>query len=209
MTTINYNRFKEDPINKTPYYWGLQNNLIQPAIQSQLVAEYPTAGFTRASRLEGSGKHYQFEVLNLIHQNHHCDALQTLSPIWNQFIKELGSEYYLKQLSHYVEQEFNNIRIDIGMFRFYENDWVEIHTDREDKILTQLFYFNETWENDWGGELYILPEQHLNSILAKVEPHITHSAIIVRSDDAWHYVSPVTQKAINPRLSLQVEIIRS
>ncbi|HLB43329.1 MAG TPA: 2OG-Fe(II) oxygenase [Gammaproteobacteria bacterium] len=207
MNTINYQSFSAKEIEKTPYYWGLQNNLIQVDIQPLLVNQFPKEGFTKTSRLEGDGKHYQFEVLNLIQSNEICDSLYHLSPTWQNFIKELASSAYINNLAKYIQRDLDGLRLDIGLFRFNENDWVDIHIDRKDKILTQLFYFNDYWQEDWGGDLYILSEANLKSVLAKVKPLVSHSATIVRTDNAWHYVSPISNKAEVPRLSLQLEII--
>jgi Rps23 Pro-64 3,4-dihydroxylase Tpa1-like proline 4-hydroxylase len=205
---IDYNVFNHAEINQTPFYWGLQDNLINKAMQNILLQQFPTDNFVPASRTQGEGKHYKFEVLNIISHNDVQDAFYQLSNDWQKFITELASTRYLSALSNFLQINFNAYSVDVGLFRFNPQDWVEVHTDRPDKILTQLFYFNDNWADDWGGELYILAEPHLSSVLSKVKPSVDRSAIIVRSDAAWHYVSPVAEIAKFPRLSLQVEIIK-
>lgn len=197
-----------DTLKTEPYYWGIQKDLIKKNMQRLLINEFPSESFVAAERLEGNGKHYRFEVLNIIENDKITSAYPKLSSVWKQFIDDLRSDTYIKLLGNYIKTEIKDFALDIGLFRFKQNNWVEVHTDRQDKILTQLFYFNENWNNLWGGELYVLAEPDLSSVLSKVKPAVDHSAVIVRADNAWHYVSPVENAAKSPRLSLQVEIIK-
>lgn len=209
MEIIDYSVLIDGVTKKSPFHWGMQTNLIRKDAQSILAKEFPLNGFVSASRSMGQGKHYRFEVMNIVEKNDFKQSFETLTKTWQKFICELISHEYLTELQQFLGVDFAKCTVDIGLFKFNTHDWVDVHVDRHDKILTQLFYFNDDWQEDWGGELYLLAEPSLSFTLQKVQPTVDQSAFIVRSDNAWHYVSPVNEKAKHPRLSLQVEIIKN
>ncbi len=75
-----------------------------------------------------------------------------------------------------------------------------IHTDSRTKIITILFYFNETWPHA-GGRLRLLRSgTNLEDFAAEVEPSGGTMLAFQRSDTSWHGHLPFT----GPRRTLQM-----
>jgi hypothetical protein len=68
--------------------------------------------------------------------------------------------------------------------------------------LTEVTYFNEAWDEDEGGSLSILGSQNLTDVRASVPPIVGSSVVLVRSDNSWHAVPPVSKQSQISRRSL-------
>ena len=75
-----------------------------------------------------------------------------------------------------------------------------IHTDSKTKIITILFYFNETWPHA-GGRLRLLRSgTNLEDYAAEVEPSGGTMLAFQRSECSWHGHLP----HVGPRRTLQM-----
>ncbi|MEU2065744.1 2OG-Fe(II) oxygenase family protein [Streptomyces anulatus] len=99
--------------------------------------------------------------------------------------------------------------LDIRLVRHESGDWLSPHTDREDKLFSHIIYFSTRWDAEWGGCLEILRSSDPADAVARVVPRLGASALLARSDESWHQVSPVTPvPGIPPRASLLVHGLR-
>jgi len=121
---------------------------------------------------------------------------------WREFINELCSDRYRSNIARL----FGAGKIE---FRFHwhytpTGCWVSPHTDSPREHGSHLFYFNaeNDWDPDWGGETLVLDDAgrlDYNSApdLEEFEGEIAcqsignYSAIIKRTDHAWHAVRPI------------------
>lgn len=196
-------------IQKNPLTWGIISNIFSPDLQNDLVKFYPKEGFNQCVRNEGPQKHYSFGLLNAVLKNQILDDIfHKLDECWIKIIYSLLSEEYKKSISDKLDINLNNTTVNIGFYKFDKNDWVSPHVDNEDKVLTQIFYFNQFWDINWGGHLKILGAQDPDNVLFLLPPLSNFSALIARSERAWHMVTPVTENAQACRLSMQLEFIK-
>lgn len=203
---VNMKSLKENHVSQQPFPWCMYEDLINREQQTELVNLYPENGFEQAARLEGSKKNYRFNVLPLIHKNVEGPNYHQLNQAWKVFIQELSNREYLNLLLNSYGIKERDYKIDIGLFRFKKGDWVEPHVDHEDKLLTQLFYFNDMWEDKWGGLLLLQEEKEYDKIFAYFTPSIRHSIAFKRTHNAWHSVTALTENSQKERLTLQLEI---
>ena len=64
--------------------------------------------------------------------------------------------------------------------------------------MVQMFYFNQEWDSNWGGCLRILKDDNADSVFQEIPPLLNTSVILVRSDNSWHTVTPVSPEAACP-----------
>src|SRR5947207_9282972 len=70
--------------------------------------------------------------------------------------------------------------------------WLGPHLDLKDKIVTHVFYFNESWDAENGGCLNILRSRDMADTFAEIAPIIGNSSVLVRSENLWHSLTRVT-----------------
>ena len=88
-------------------------------------------------------------------------------------------------------------------YSYYNHEnWLSIHNDAK-KWCAYIFYFNKTWEPDWGGQLCIMDDKEKN-IKESIVPYGNRLVLMdVRPDtNNAHFVSPVSINAEHPRYSL-------
>lgn len=128
-----------------------------------------------------------------------------LSSIWQGLVKELHSSAYRASIAKLtrLNLEQQMIRVSLGRLDPIVNG---SHSDSEGITLTHLLYFGrEDWKTEWGGCLQILLNEQLKSLFQEIPPRNGTSAIIVRSENSWHNVSPISSpEASRDRLSVLV-----
>mgnify|MGYP006245113071 FL=1 len=87
-------------------------------------------------------------------------------------------------------------------YSYYDNTaWLSAHHDPK-RYCAYIFYFNDTWLTQWGGQLCLL-EQDERTIKDSIEPFGNRLVIMDVSDKVnKHFISPVCITADHPRYSL-------
>ena len=99
--------------------------------------------------------------------------------------------------------------MDIGLRRYNLGHAHFPHTDEPNKVLTHLLFFNQQWSVDWGGCLRILRNSRPESVFQDILPLDRTSVVIIRSDNSWHMVTPLTCPESECRLALRVAFFRN
>ncbi|MEH1827096.1 MAG: 2OG-Fe(II) oxygenase family protein [Nostoc sp.] len=129
----------------------------------------------------------------------------SLSSIWQSLVEELHSSAYRESIAKLtglnLEQQF--ISIFLSRLDPIVNG---SHSDSEGIILAHLLYFGrEDWKIEWGGCLQILLNEQLESLFQEIPPRNGNSVVLVRSENSWHNVSPVSSpEASQDRLNILV-----
>lgn len=121
---------------------------------------------------------------------------------WQEFITELRSDRYRDNICRL----FGVKKIE---FRFHwhytpTGGWVSPHTDSPREHGSHLFYFNseKDWDSSWGGDTLVLDDDgkldynsapDLDEFVAEIpcESVGNYSALMKRTDHAWHAVRPI------------------
>lgn len=121
---------------------------------------------------------------------------------WREFIQELCSDRYRDNICRLFDVK--------GIeFRFHwhytpTGCWVSPHTDSPREHGSHLFYFNseKDWDPSWGGDTLVLDDggrldyntaPELDQFEAEIACQSVgnYSAIMKRTDHAWHAVRPI------------------
>ena len=134
--------------------------------------------------------------------------------------KRLHSNPLVTEFNHVVTEDYSIIKPDYtfydlasevtgfpnmvaknGNYGYYDyQSWLKVHNDVR-RWCAYIFYFNKTWEPDWGGQLCILDGKEIkDSIL----PYGNRLVLmdVSKVDINTHFVSPVSIGADHPRYSL-------
>ncbi|MFE6685218.1 2OG-Fe(II) oxygenase [Streptomyces sp. NPDC057743] len=195
-----------------PYRWAeLPHTLNDPDGRTarQLEAEFPTQGFQLTERTDhGAEKTYRTRNLPLItHGRPVAESRHALTPLWQRLVDELAAPDYRAAVAQATGRRLEHCTIEVRAVRYGPGYWIAPHTDRADKVVTQLWYFNSQWPADWQGTLRILGSAAPDDVTAEVAPRQGSSVLLVRSTDSWHSVTPVAGAARQDRRTLLLHFI--
>lgn len=199
---LNLNSLRQFHLNDTPFRWGVENDLIVNNVQAYLSSTWPSSGFVVNKRNQGSDKSYRIAIRSLIAAGDSFKPFPDLCPTWNKLLRELASDAYRETISKITDLNLDSAYLEIMLNEYRSDFFLSPHTDKFPKLVTQLFYFSESWKETWGGQLAILDQEQRPFF--SVLPSSGRSVIIVRSKDSWHEVVPVKSGLKNIRRSLQV-----
>lgn len=161
--------------------------------------------FIEAARGQFSYWHYAYWLLKDYHKVHD-------DPLVTEFNRMVTEDYSMgkpKYTFHDLVSEvtgFTNMYTDQPTYSYYDHTaWLNAHHDPR-RWCAYIFYFNETWLTQWGGQLCILDKDE-RTIVNSIEPFGNRLVIMDVSELAGarinkHFISPVSITADHPRYSL-------
>lgn len=214
MTTtavLDWDAIARTEVAREPFGWGLVTDSVpRAAAQRLLAAEFPTEGFVLTERTGGTegGKGYRTWNLSLVQDGVPVpEGMRRLTPLWSSLVESLLSDVYRSAVAEATGQDLDGCELEVRAVRYGAGSWIDPHTDRADKIVTQTWYFNENWRPEWSGTLRILHSPSADDVAAEVLPGLTASVLLVPSPQSWHAVTPVADEAEQDRHVLLVHFV--
>ena len=204
MNILNFSLMRSAKVESKPYQFAKITNLFNLELRDQMLAEYPKNGFEYCEELKQTKTYSMYRCL--LYDSRKQDKLnsQYLSSSWQMFLYEILSDEYCHILSKQMNQDLSKCDVEINCWRYHQDCWLSPHTDKVEKVVSQLFYFNDCWNQDWGGGFRILNSMDNDDVYEEIFPTIDTSIILVRSDNSWHSVAPLTCPATINRKLLQI-----
>ncbi len=191
-------------LNTQPFQWAEIGNLYSPQDAAALAATYPHDHFKTVQGYGGE-KDYCYEARALLPMGSDIIAHEAeLSEAWRRLARDLCSAGYREALSELTGQDLRHAPMEANVFHYGPGASLGAHPDLPDKRVTHIIYFNESWDRAHGGCLNILRSKDPTSVAALIEPLVGNSAVLVRSDNSWHAVSPVIPSQKVSRRSVTV-----
>ena len=199
---IDLNRISQQQLETDPYRWAVIDKLFSPPDAEALAATFPRDHFKRHSHY-GGDKDSEYEARALVGMGEHrISRPETLSPAWQALANDFLTPAYRAALSSLTGINLSDALLEVNVFHYPPGGLLGAHADLTDKIVTQVLYFNRSWNDEDGGCLTILRSSDPADIARTVSPVVGNSAVLVRSDDSWHAVSPVVKSCRRSRCSL-------
>jgi len=191
-------------LETTPYEWAFVGGLFAEPDATALMATFPRDHFKTIRDHDGE-KGYEYEARALISMGGNAPAhANSLSAAWRQLAYDLLSPEYRQAVGQLAERDVTSAPIEVNVFHYGQGAWLGPHVDLRDKILSHIFYFNESWNEADGGSLAILRSANMTDKAACVMPIVGNSTVVVRSDKSWHAVAPVARGCQQSRRSMTV-----
>ena len=156
-------------------------------------------------RGEFSYWHYAYWLLESHHKMHAHPRVQEFNHVVTEDYSMIRPEVTFHDLVSEVTG-FTNMHTNQPTYSYYDHTaWLNAHHDPR-RWCAYIFYFNETWLTQWGGQLCILnPDE--KTIKHSVEPFGNRLLIMDVSEVTGtrinkHFISPVSITADHPRYSL-------
>lgn len=192
---IDYGRYQLAKLNPDPWPWLCFTDLLPSKTMHTLCESFPVDGFVL--RNGGPTDPYRTLGRRLVHLGVKTIADQSdLDPMWISFCESLMCDDYHTALSNLTGIDLAQAGMQVSIYRNDPSCWLPAHTDDPPKLVTQTFYFNEGWAPRFGGELLLLGSQNEEDVVERIAPDARHSAILVRTENAWHAVLPRDRSAV-------------
>jgi SM-20-related protein len=195
-------RISRHRLETAPYRWAAVDGLFSAEDAAALAATFPRDHFKRLADYAGE-KDFEYEARALIGMGEAVLSWpQALSRAWRGLAEDLLSPAYRTALSALTGLDLGLAPLEVNVFHYPPGGSLGAHPDLRDKIVTHVLYFNETWDDRDGGCLTILRSRDPHDLVRTISPVVGNSAVLVRSDDSWHAVSPVVRSCRRSRRSL-------
>ena len=157
------------------------------------------------SRGQFSYWHYAYWLLEEHHKVHNNPRVTEFNRVVTEDYSLIKPDYTFHDLISEVTG-FTNMYTNQPTYSYYDHTaWLNAHHDPR-RWCAYIFYFNETWLTQWGGQLCILDKDEI-TIKDSIEPFGNRLAIMDVSETSGdrinkHFISPVSITADHPRYSL-------
>jgi SM-20-related protein len=206
---IDLDRIRTSRLESEPYRWAAIDGLFTRADAERLARSFPSDHYKLVSGYGGE-KDYEYEARELIAMG--ADTISgplQLSDAWRSLTQDFLSPSYRDALSALTGCDLATAPLEVNVFHYGPGGSLGAHSDLPDKIVTHVLYFNESWDPKNGGCLSILSAKDPAAVVAEIPPLVGNSAVLVRSDDSWHAVSPVANDCRASRRSLTATFYRA
>jgi len=205
---IDLTRFQSQQILSDPYRWALVDQLFSTADARALVETFPRDHFKTVKGYDGE-KGYEYEARSLVHMGADKPTqAHSLSDAWRRLAEDLLSPAYRDALSQFTGVDLSTLPLEANAFHYGRSAWLGPHVDLEDKIVTHVLYFNESWSESDGGCLTILGSGDMAQVVKTIPPVIGNSSVLVRSTNSWHAVTRVVDTCRISRRSVAITFYR-
>jgi Rps23 Pro-64 3,4-dihydroxylase Tpa1-like proline 4-hydroxylase len=205
---IKWNQITQHKLETDPYRWAMIGDLYSPEDAAALAQTYPRDHFKLLSN-RGGEKDYEYEARSLVGMGAQTPSYpEKLSPAWRALAEDLVSPAYRNAMSLLTGCDLTDSPLEVNVFHYGPGCSLGPHPDLSDKVVTHVLYFNEAWNRGDGGCLGILRSADAADLAAEVPPLVGNSAVIVRSENSWHQVSPVVRHSRTSRRSVTVTFYR-
>lgn len=199
---INLDRILQRRIETEPYRWAVIDDLFLPSDAEALADSFPHDRFKLHSYY-GGDKDSEYEARALVGMGEQSiSGAEDLSTTWRALANDFLSTAYRTAMSSLTGIDLSVAPLEVNVFHYPPGGLLGAHADLPDKIATHVLYFNRSWNDDDGGCLAILGSSDPRDIVKTVSPVVGNSAVLVRSDNSWHAVTPVIKSCRLSRRSL-------
>jgi hypothetical protein len=199
---IQFHRISGHTLEQEPYRWAAIDGLFAPQEAAALAKTFPRDHFKRLADYAGE-KDFEYEARALIGMRETTvSRADRLSPAWRALANDFLSVDYRAAMSSLTGVDLSAAPLEVNVFHYPPGGSLGAHPDLRDKIVTHVLYFNESWNDADGGCLTILRSSDAGDVASAISPIVGNSAVLVRSDQSWHAVSPVAKSCRLSRRSL-------
>lgn len=206
---IDLDRIRMSKLESEPYRWAAIDRLFERADAERLARSFPSDHYKLVSGYGGE-KDYEYEARELIAMGAGTisNPLE-LSDAWRSLAEDFLSSSYRDALTQLTGCDLSTATLEVNVFHYGPGASLGAHSDLPDKIVTHVLYFNDSWDPKNGGHLSILSAKDPTAVVAEIPPIVGNSAVLVRSADSWHAVSPVANDCRASRRSLTATFYRA
>ncbi|MGH9084682.1 MAG: polysaccharide pyruvyl transferase family protein [Acidimicrobiales bacterium] len=181
---------------------GVLGPLFAPEVAAALEGTFP---LDEAEQRDGSdaGRSWRYRIRCLLPIGSATPVRpHALAPAWRQLADELAGTSYRAALTRLTGVDLTDLDLEVNAFSFGRGAHQEPHPDLPETVVTHVIWFNEVWDEDFGGTLRILRSHDPDEVAQALLLPLGWSAVFVGPAGAWRGVTPVTEAAPDERRAL-------
>jgi SM-20-related protein len=166
-----------------PWRYAYIENTLPLAVARNVGASFPRVDLNRQEEIRDD-KSYRFGTRKL-----YGDGADPIDGVeWAAVVEALTSQQYRSAMSALSSIPLMDAALEINVWEYENGDWLAPHVDKPGKVVTQIFYFTDGWQEGHGGRLMILASEDEQRVSATIPPTMGASAVLIRSESSWHAV---------------------
>lgn len=210
MKVLRTERFVRSFVETQPYTWAAPSEVLDSHSATLLADSYPMQALVRTQRAPSEGdKSYSMLTSTILNESDGTCDISQIDGIWRSLYDELVAPSYRRVIGEMLEIDLTDSQLELRLSAYPPSGWLSPHTDRDDKLVSQIYYFNRTWDAAWGGTFNVLEASDAGVPSASIAPLLGMSVLFVRSDSSWHSVSPVHPDTDQVRKTLLVHFTKA
>ncbi|MEV4443752.1 2OG-Fe(II) oxygenase [Streptomyces sp. NPDC049577] len=193
--------------HRTPFSWARVSGLLDPGYAGLLADEFPSAALRESRSPQG---HYLLRDGTVIEAGERTPAAAALPGSWQRLLDWLLGPAYRSFVSEATGAALDGCRLKVRLCEYGPGTFMTAHTDRPDRVATQILYLTRSWDAGWGGGLDIMTspdDDDPAAVAASVRPRFNTSVLFARSDRSYHAVRPVSEAAGAPRRTVLAQFV--
>ncbi len=197
--------FRKAVVHEHPFRWIYILDYLPEIFIKELISQFPKK---LLEDIEGRQGHYKLAEFTAVDQGKPLPVVTSLSTTWRGMIELLMSSEYRAAIEDLTAVDLTGCLLKIRPSQYGPGNWMQPHTDKEDRVVTQIIYLTKTWHPEWGGALRILNSMDEKDLVTEVFPMFNTSVIFVRSERSFHAVMPVHESCPETRRTILVQFIK-
>lgn len=193
--------------HRAPFSWAQVSDLLDAAYAEELADHFPSSVLRESRSPQG---HYLLRDRTLIEAGEQTATAAALHGVWRQLLDWLLTPEYRTFVSEATGADLAGCRLKVRLCEYGPGTFMTAHTDRPDRVATQILYLSRSWDRSWGGGLDIMTspdDADPAAVAASVWPRFNTSVLFARSDHSYHAVRPVSPDAPELRRTLLVQFV--
>jgi SM-20-related protein len=201
---LKLSRLDSAPVYEQPFRWSLVERLFSAADGAQLAASFPTDHYMTIP-VDDVERPYSYEARSIIKMGRSAVSYpERLAPAWCRLAEVVASPAYRAAMSRLTGLDLASAPMEANLYQYGPQGWLKPHCDIGSKVVTHVLYFNDRWRPSDGGCLRILDGPDISATVSEITPTVGRSAVIMRSDNSWHAVTPVRPSCSGLRRSMNI-----
>lgn len=201
---LDFQLFKKGKVTNDPYTWAHIVPVMEEPNAKKLMETFPQK---KLKDSVSNKQHYKLRDCTCIDNGELMPLASEIDPVWHELFEDLLKQEYRNIVSKLMQTSLDNCFLKVRLCEYGAGCWMLPHTDRIDRVVTQIFYLTP-WDTKWGGTLKILYSDNINDVAQEIIPTFNTSVMFARSDTSYHAVAPVNINTCKPRLTILSQFIR-
>lgn len=186
------------------HYVTPPGSILSTATCNSLYETFPSRLLRFHRRNSGPGKTYALSTRSLVASDEQQVDSAVLGPGWAEMVADVMSAPYRSTVLESLGIGQSKCEIELRITEHDRDGYMSRHTDRPEKLFSQIIYLCPAWRSEDGGRLLLFESARALKPMKTITPALGNSVLFARSERSWHEVEAVSTATRNCRRSILI-----